>query len=232
MRLWVLMFAALAFITAGCDAQQPTEEHVIIDWVDFVKLNDVQYEASHTSVITDPSFVGEKIGDVTFNVDDNISNTRYTIKNGDAAYLEKGTLVYQVNDMPGYAAVPDEYEISGYRLYSGGEAGENDMPQHFSDLTAESVKKIEVYMIEGKPKLVNTLSEEAGVSKFMSLLDSGESGSYTPDTSSGDPDRFALVFDYGEPIAYTSTIFYDGVKWYWHEQEMTLLPNDVKQYVQ
>jgi hypothetical protein len=74
----------------GCGISQ-----TLIDWVDFVKLNDIQYLQNNYSI--DANNLGSQIGEVKFRLSGNINDPNYKAKNGDAAFLEKGSPIYTVN---------------------------------------------------------------------------------------------------------------------------------------
>ena len=69
-----------------------------IDWVDFIKLNDISYYGDYRSDSIDENDLS-LYDKIRHNVN-NVRNPAYKIKNGDAAFLEAGTPVYSV---AGYA---------------------------------------------------------------------------------------------------------------------------------
>src|SRR4051794_25566559 len=89
------------FFLVSCNSQ------TIIDWVDFVKINGKQYEAVYTAVISDSANIGERVGEVKFKVADNVTNPSYRIKDGDAAFWEKGTEIYSVVDRKDLIAIQE-----------------------------------------------------------------------------------------------------------------------------
>ncbi|RUS45968.1 hypothetical protein [Cohnella sp. AR92] len=96
---WGLILALLAgcgkapFGSGGCGAD--------IDWIDFVKLNDITYnQLSVNSDKADDSQLGKKIGEVRYTLN-NHACTDHKSKNGDASYLAVGTPIYEAK---GYAA--------------------------------------------------------------------------------------------------------------------------------
>ena len=93
---------ALALI-ASCQwfGSQPTC-NTTIDWVNFLQVGSVQYvagPASHAAAITE-SELGPELARVKFKVDGNVCDPNYHVKDGDAAFLEPGTPIYQVNGQP------------------------------------------------------------------------------------------------------------------------------------
>jgi hypothetical protein len=88
---------ALALI-ASCQwfGSQPTC-NTTIDWVNFLQVGSVQYVAGPASpaAITE-SELGPELARVKFKVDGNVCDPNYQVKDGDAAFLEPGTPIYQV----------------------------------------------------------------------------------------------------------------------------------------
>lgn len=86
-------------LMAGCQlpGSQPGCSTVAIDWVNFVQVGSVQYVAgpASPSVIPD-SDLGPEFARVKFKVDGNVCDPNYRTKDGDAAFLEPGTPIYEV----------------------------------------------------------------------------------------------------------------------------------------
>lgn len=104
MIIFKRFFVALIFLIlllAGCaqssngDVEQPPPD-ITIDWVDFVKLGGIQYMRTDYSIDADK--LGPQISEVKFKISDNVNNPDYIVKDGDAAYLEKGTPIYNINN--------------------------------------------------------------------------------------------------------------------------------------
>ncbi|MFJ8260379.1 hypothetical protein ACIQ4I_00255 [Rummeliibacillus sp. NPDC094406] len=75
----------------------------IIEWVDVLMIHGIKYE-HHFPEPTDESSnlnveKGKKIGEVLYKMADNACNN-HKMKNGDAAFIEKGTAIYEVNGYP------------------------------------------------------------------------------------------------------------------------------------
>ena len=98
---WVVVFAALFLGScqlpgsgSGCTSQ--------IDWVDFIQVGSTQYLAGLGSPPTiQESDLGPVYAHVKFKVSGNVCDPNYRLKDGDAAFLEPGTSIYQVS---GYSA--------------------------------------------------------------------------------------------------------------------------------
>ncbi len=83
-------------------AHQPAPSFTIIDWVPFVQFGDIQYLASSVPGPTlTSSALGPRYAQVRHKVEGNVHDPRYRPQNGDAAFLDVGTLLYLVK---GYRA--------------------------------------------------------------------------------------------------------------------------------
>jgi hypothetical protein len=76
-----------------------------ISWVDCVQINDIKYYSNFDRTPIDTSLIGEKIGEVNFNVYENVHNPSYRFRNGDATFLEVGTEIYSVKSNSNAIAV-------------------------------------------------------------------------------------------------------------------------------
>lgn len=87
-----LLLLICFFLLSGCG------KNVIIDWVDFIKINDISYESHFSSLAREltEDDLDDKYSEIRFKVSDNVRSTKYKIKNGDAAFLDKGTVIYTV----------------------------------------------------------------------------------------------------------------------------------------
>ena len=185
----------LSVLLVGCNALPGSQ--TVIDWVDFVKVNGKEYDAVYTAIVADPVYVEKKIGEVTFKVADNVSNPSYKIKDGDAAFWEKGTEIFRVKDREDLIAIKDENEINGYRIYHA-RAEDDAFNFHFQDINLDTVSKVELYEGYTKPTLLNTIDNQEKINDVLRLLKESEvSSSFSPNTSSGDPKNYSIVFHYG-----------------------------------
>jgi len=79
--------------TPTCNAQ--------IDWVNFVEVGSTQYVAGPESAsVLQASDLGPVYAHVRFKVSGHVCDPNYRLKDGDAAFLDPGTPVYQVNGHP------------------------------------------------------------------------------------------------------------------------------------
>ncbi len=89
-----LLLVATLISQPGCFKE--ADRIVDIQWVNFIKFNDIMYLRK---VVPLDSLAEEdlKYYDKTkFKVADNVNELGYRIKNGDAAFLEEGTLIYSI----------------------------------------------------------------------------------------------------------------------------------------
>ncbi|WP_409341962.1 hypothetical protein [Paenibacillus sp. MBLB4367] len=215
-------------LMTGC---RITTGQTIIDWADFLKLNGISYSGYWHAAVTDPTKIGEKIGEVTFNVADNIHKSNYKSKDGDAAFLEKGTPVYAIDGYPDHevVAVKDVKAYNGYRLY----ADDRKQMDLYASLepNEQTVKEVEIFKeyADFKP-----LAELHGgrASFFVSLLKGGEDGeNYTPSRLYGDSKMYRFVLDTGKSIGYSNVIYDDGFRFYWHDRNTKLVPAEFAYYL-
>ncbi|WNQ09638.1 hypothetical protein MJA45_18645 [Paenibacillus aurantius] len=202
----------------------------IIDWADFLKLNGISYSHYWYAALTDPAKIGGKVGEVAFQVADNVHNPGYKTKNGDAAFLAKGTVVYAVEGYSDHSvvAVKDPKAFNGYRLYA------ND--QKIQELSAslepveQTVKRAIIYKESSDDKPIVDV-QGVSASFFVSLLKRSEDReSYTPSRTNGDPKMYRFVIDTGKSIGYSNIVLDDGVSFYWQDRNTKLLPSEFAYY--
>ncbi len=91
--LLLLGACQLPGFSSGCNAQ--------IDWVNFVQIGSTQYVAGPQSpAVLQESDLGPVYAHVKFKVSGNVCDPNYRLKDGDAAFLDAGTPIYQVNGQP------------------------------------------------------------------------------------------------------------------------------------
>jgi hypothetical protein len=72
-----------------------------IDWVNFIQVGSTQYLAAPESPgVLKQSDLGPVYAHVKFKVDGNVCDPNYQLKDGDAAFLEPGSPIYQVTGQP------------------------------------------------------------------------------------------------------------------------------------
>jgi hypothetical protein len=229
-RLCSLLF--MIILVVGCN-QHGT--HTEIDWVDFIKWQGKEYHAVYNGFISDPSLIGDKIGVTNFKVSENITDTGYKTKDGDAAFLPKGTALYNIKNMTGFIAVKDEFQINGYQLYV--EYNSKQDRFWFKHIPLEKVKKIETYAIDPQNyvdrTLQHTFSGKEEIENILSLLTSSKTNAnYEPDMKDGDPIMYEMTFHTGDPIAYKISIHYDKVHYYFHPDDTNIIDERIKVFLE
>ena len=100
MARWLV---ALAFAgLAACSPPGGNGCTMVIDWQDFIQVGDTQFVAGLDRQPTTLQEIdlGPVLTHVKFKIDGNVCDEHYRPKDGDAAFLEVGTPVYQVKGHP------------------------------------------------------------------------------------------------------------------------------------
>jgi hypothetical protein len=71
-----------------------------IDWVNFVEVGATQYVAAPGTPELQETDLGPVYGQVKFRLSGNICDPDYKINDGDSAFLDAGTPIYQVTGFP------------------------------------------------------------------------------------------------------------------------------------
>ncbi|ALS79548.1 MULTISPECIES: hypothetical protein [Planococcus] len=143
MKRTFLFFMSIVMLS-GCSIPRGCPPNTIVEWVDLVKINDIQYHAlDATNYTVEEKDLGEIIGEVKYEMADQAC-LNHQIKNGDAAFLSVGTTLYEFN---GYK--------SDFRIIADGivyEVQENDKAKTIGEL----------YDIEGKVEGMSVRSSYDG----------------------------------------------------------------------
>jgi hypothetical protein len=98
------MVALAALLLAGAcrlPGAQPGCSTTAIDWVNFIQVGSTQYVWGTVSrAELQEGDLGPVHAKVKFKVNDNVCDPSYRLKDGDAAFLEPGTPIYQVRGQP------------------------------------------------------------------------------------------------------------------------------------
>ncbi|MED4452622.1 hypothetical protein [Metabacillus fastidiosus] len=221
----------LLLLLSGCQTG-PTESHTTIDWVDFIKLENTEYNVVYNGVIADEKYISEKVGKVNFKVADNISDPGYKIKNGDAAFHEKGTEIYRVKDKQYLIAVKEPHEINEYRIYFARDKMEDEW--HLKNMPMEKVKRVEIYhtTLSGENKKITELTSLEEINQLLYILKKSENKpDFQPSMRNGDPEHYEIVFYTSDPIAHKYNIQFDGITFYWYPWETAVLSNDISNFI-
>jgi hypothetical protein len=99
----VVVALGALLLTAACQlpGTSPTC-NAQIDWVNFIEVGTTQYVAGLTQAptVVHESDLGPVYAHVKFKVSGNVCDTNYRLRDGDAAFLDAGTPIYQVNGQP------------------------------------------------------------------------------------------------------------------------------------
>lgn len=228
-RKMFALLMAIALFLSGCSGlpSNPLKGNAVIDWVDFVKLGGHTYTRLWGGVVKTPSDVtGETVGEVQFKVADVVTNPEYRTKEGDAAFLAKGTKLYRVK---GYEsnqiiAAEDKNYMGGYRIYAE-DGFAASVRRNYADISKDKVERIELYR-DYTPKPFKTLaySEQQ---QFLQLLNNGrEMENYSPSNQNGDPVYYEMVFYTDEPLAYSFGLADDGANVYFPDRTTKLVDDE------
>jgi hypothetical protein len=135
----------------------------IIEWVDFLMINNIKYYQNYdgTKAVTAEQ-LGEKIGEISYMLNEHAC-TEYVAKNGDAAFLPIGTVIYALK---GYKA--DFRVVADNKIY---EVRDNPNATAMGDLLDidGKVEKVSLESAEdGKP--IGDFSKEASLQFIRELL--------------------------------------------------------------
>ncbi|MBP0725683.1 hypothetical protein J5Y03_10920 [Bacillus sp. RG28] len=229
-NMHLLMFIILLLLLVGCRSI-PIGGHAIIDWVDFIKWDGKMYYGIHSGVVSDGNFIGKKLGKVKFQVADNVTNSRYKIKDGDAAFHEKGTEIYRIKGNPDLLAVKDTRSINGYRIYY--ERDKYEYQWNFKNVPIEKVNAIEIYQgYVPNTKKITRINDKEKVNRFLKILkNSEEKPDFQPDTTKGDPTDYEMVLYTDEPIAYKYNMQFDGTTYFWYPWEPSILSEEIGAFI-
>ncbi|WP_153731668.1 hypothetical protein [Sporosarcina obsidiansis] len=165
MKNWI--FIAGVLLLAGCSADPsrllPSSQQTIIDWVEFVKWNDTTYTANYeTNELNKDWETGEVLGEVKYMLDGH-AGTNHKSKNGDAAYLPKGTKLYEIKGYdPAFRILADG------RVFEVSDAGSAETFGDFLDIRRK-VKRV-ILQSEEDLSFVGEFSEEHAKEFINELL--------------------------------------------------------------
>lgn len=215
------------FVLVGCAL---TNTHTVIDWADFVKLNDIYYYGSYETELASEDFLGGVASVVNFRLAENITTTSYKSKNGDAAFHEKGTEIYTVKGLKDVYAIRADHKVNGYQIYFK----DGDMSSYrFDTMPQEKFLKVELYKRneQGDYKLLSTLNDQTEIHLFLAFLNASEENpNFEPKTFDRDPTSFEMIFYSNSPIAHRYGLQYDGETYYWYPWETAILDGAIGEY--
>jgi hypothetical protein len=100
-RVGVILIAVFAAAACQLTGSRSGCDRVAIDWVNFVQVGSTQYVSGTLSTAQlQEGDLGPVYTHVKFKLSENVCDPSYRPKDGDAAFLEPGTPVYQVKGQP------------------------------------------------------------------------------------------------------------------------------------
>ncbi|MEH7306075.1 hypothetical protein [Neobacillus drentensis] len=229
MRKSITLFIVILTILSGC---QTIGQRTVIDWVDFIKWDNKMYEGIYTGIMADHKFIEKKLGEVKFKVADHVSDLEYKIKNGDAAFHEKGTNIYTIKGEPNLLAVKTSEAINGYNLYYSRD--EEKFHWQFQDMHLEKVNRVEIYQdnTTGGTKRIKELKNLEQISQFLQIVKTSKaSPNFQPNMDNGDPVVYEMVLYTGDPVAYKFSFQFDGHSYFWYPSDTAILSNDIQAFI-
>ncbi|MFF2878406.1 hypothetical protein ACFVR2_19005 [Gottfriedia sp. NPDC057991] len=229
-NLFKLSFIILPLLLVACRFTT-TESQSSIDWVDFVRWNGVEYYGIQSGILANEKFIDEKVGEVKFKVADRVTNPSYKIKDGDAAFHEKGTEIYSIKGNPELIALKDRTAINGYSVYYA--KGTTDYKWYFKDVPIEKVNKIEIYQsYSPNAKKISEIKNKEKIDRVLDILKtSKEDSNFQPNNDNTDSTHYEIVLYIDEPIAYKYNIEFDGANYYWYPWDTSILSNEIGKFL-
>jgi hypothetical protein len=158
-RLISLIILSLVIFT-GCETfkHNAYKPNVVIDWVNFIKFNDITYISIDWQgrELTEDD-LGIKFDKIKFKVADNVNDPEYKIKNGDGAFLNKGTQVYTIK---GYSP---EFRLAAYF--------DKKLVVYEADSNPKAKKGKDLLDIKGKVEYISLNSETDGTTELATIKD-------------------------------------------------------------
>jgi hypothetical protein len=98
----VVVFLGFLLCTAACQLPGSSSScNAQIDWVNFIQVGSTHYVAGPQSLIVlQEGDLGAVYAHVKFKVSGHVCDPNYRLKDGDAAFLDPGTPIYQVKGKP------------------------------------------------------------------------------------------------------------------------------------
>lgn len=229
----IIILLTAVVLLCGCSSSTRIKGGASIDWVDFVKLNGNSYTGSWESVIKNPALVtSERVGEVKFKVAKAVTNPNYQTKEGDAAFLEKGTILYRVEGFKTneVIAAKDEHRIGGYRLYVNDTFSKN-VRHSYEDIIKDKVEKVELFHQENVKPYKTLRAEDK--KRFLHLLDSGKNTqNYVPQNKEGDPEYYTVVLYSDETFAYVFSLVDDGANVFFVPRDTRIIDKAIRILIQ
>ncbi len=168
--LIVLLFimTGCGFSTNGSPGGGSSGTSAQIDWVDFIRFQGITYITDDQSIA--PSLLGPAFARVKFELAGNISDPNYHSKDGDAAFLDPGTIVYTVKRYRSTFRLAAHESRNGLLVLY--EADTNPRAKHGSDLVdiAGKVRYIGVKSREDDTLQLGTIRNPGTVNSLVNMV--------------------------------------------------------------
>ncbi|MBS4197958.1 hypothetical protein [Lederbergia citri] len=213
-----IIIACLVLLT-GCHS------NVVIDWVDFLQFNGEQYNGS-TLEIADPELIGKKVGKIKHTLENNVKDPSYKSKDGDAAYISKGTALYEVKNESNLLAIRDKDSINGYKIYS-----KENYAANTSYFNKDEVTKVQIFDEVSYNQFIlrKAISDKKDISQLFDILKSGKPDSTVAfDYSNPNMNSFVILVYTSSPIAEKIPLFFDGKQYFWYNHDSEVLPKEIE----
>lgn len=202
--------------------------------------------------MTDPSKIGEQLGEVEFNTSKNVSNPEYRIRNGDAASTEEGSKIYSIKGYPDLSYVTAESNdpitnFNGYKIFRldwklniWGKPTKLDVTQKvkYKDIPKDQIKQIDVYLNDSDAlgeynwKMVNQIVEPESIKQFISILDKGQPFDRRKSNIQVHLlKEYRVILKTSEPLGYRFAILQHDKVYFWRPWESYMLPREIKLFL-
>lgn len=161
MKKLIVSVIAFMLVLSGC-AQTPK---TLIDWVDFVKLNEISYLATPFKVNEDQ--IEFEVGKTKFKVSESVHDPNYKTKDGDAAFLPIGTPIYKLKNYKTEYRVVARKE-NQFMIY---EVSYNPKARRGSDLFDIQDKVTSVSILDGEDNSkIGEIKDQGVIDELVSNL--------------------------------------------------------------
>jgi hypothetical protein len=165
--LYAIVFLPLiGLVSCGSGASGAGGAGVQIDWVNFIRFQGITYLADSQHIA--PTLLGPQFAQVKFKLEGNVHDPNYHSKDGDAASLNAGTLVYTIK---GYRST---FRLAAYQdkalvLF---EADTNPLAKHGSDLVdfAGKVRSIGVNSAQNGTLQLGAVKDPREVTSLVNMV--------------------------------------------------------------
>lgn len=155
-----IITGVLALLT-GCSSIQDLNARPVamINWADFIKLNGITYLASRPGSGRDleKADLGPEFASAQFKVSENIHDPEYQTKDGDTAFLDRGTPIYTVQ---GYAP---EFRLAATR--------DGQLVMYEADSNANARLGSDLLDLRDKVQSLGIVSTDDGTTELAAISD-------------------------------------------------------------